>query len=244
MSKRLILLLLLFFSGVGICLPEATAAEGGEYTTKGMITFTPNEEITDPLNPSDPLQPIQPVDPIDPNGPNPGTGGALSIDYASSLDFGAQKITTQDKIYLAKVQKYQTTTSEEKQGPNYIQVSDKRGSQAGWRLQVKQAEQFKTEEGESLSGAQVTFKNGRIATIAESVPPTASTSVVIQPNNMLKDVLVAEKNTGAGTFLVAWGDEQTAAESIELFVPGSATKLAKAYTTTFTWCLTDAPPNA
>jgi hypothetical protein len=38
-------------------------------------------------------KPVDPVDPTDPNGPEPGTPGPLSIDYASSFDFGTQKIS-------------------------------------------------------------------------------------------------------------------------------------------------------
>ncbi|WP_256869283.1 WxL domain-containing protein, partial [Enterococcus thailandicus] len=55
---------------------------------------------------TDPTDPVDPTDPTDPEGPNPGTNGPLSIDYASSLDFGVQKITSKDQIYFAASQKY------------------------------------------------------------------------------------------------------------------------------------------
>ncbi|MEN2298315.1 WxL domain-containing protein, partial [Enterococcus faecalis] len=44
--------------------------------------------------------------------------------------------------------------------------------------------------------------------------------------------------------LMSWGDSvDTAKTSISLEVPGSTTKYAKKYTTTFTWTLTDTPAN-
>ena len=52
----------------------------------------------------------------------------------------------------------------------------------------------------------------------------------------------AQKREGAGTYLMSWGDSLFAAvDSIELEVPGSTTKYAVKYSTTFTWLLTDTP---
>ncbi len=54
----------------------------------------------------------------------------------------------------------------------------------------------------------------------------------------------AKDGQGAGTYLLDWGtDAATATESIELSVPGSTTKYAKKYSTTFTWVLSDTPGN-
>ena len=56
--------------------------------------------------------------------------------------------------------------------------------------------------------------------------------------------MAAKAGQGAGTYLNNWGtDATTGANSIELSVPGSTTKYAKKYSTTFTWVLTDAPGN-
>ncbi len=37
--------------------------------------------------------------------------------------------------------------------PTYVQVTDKRGTLAGWKLTLSQPEQFKTATGEELVGA-------------------------------------------------------------------------------------------
>jgi hypothetical protein len=230
----------------GIALVPATsfAADGGNYDSNGVITFTPNTDITNPVDPVDPTNPVTPVDPTDPTGPKPGTAGPLSIDYASSLDFGTQKITSKDEIYKAKAQKYLDKDNNEKTGPNFVQVTDNRGTEAGWTLQMKQNSQFKTTDAEELTGAVITFKNGNVVTASDSAKPTGQATIVADPSGALKNVMAAKDGQGAGTYLLDWGtDAATAAESIELSVPGSTTKYAKKYSTTFTWVLTDTPGN-
>ena len=44
-------------------------------------------------------------------------------------------------------------TDEVKEGPNYVQVTDNRGTEAGWSLKVKQEGQFKSTSGKELTGA-------------------------------------------------------------------------------------------
>lgn len=63
------------------------------YKSNGAVTFEPNTDPVNPVDPTDPDEEVDPVDPTDPEGPNPGTEGPLSIDYASSLDFGKNKNT-------------------------------------------------------------------------------------------------------------------------------------------------------
>lgn len=221
------------------------AEEGGAYESKGVITFTPSVDPTDPVDPNDPSSPIKPIDPINPETePTPGTKGPLSIDYASTLDFGTQKITSKDEVYMAKAQKYLTKDKQEKNGPNFVQVTDNRGTEAGWTLQVKQNGQFKTADSKELTGAEVVFKNGNVVTASASAKPTGQAKITTDTDGSLQNVMAAKVGQGAGTFLHNWGtDAETAAKSIELHVPGATTKYAKEYSTTFTWVLTDAPGN-
>ncbi|MBO0458637.1 WxL domain-containing protein [Enterococcus hulanensis] len=224
--------------------PAATLAAGGEYPSNGIITFTPNTDPTDPKDPLDPESPAEPEDPTDPTGPSPGTPGDLSIDYASSLDFGTQKITSQTQVYKAKAQKYLDKDGVATTGPNYVQVTDNRGLEEGWTLQMKQNGQFETAESEELTGAAVTFNNGNVVTASNSASPTGQATITADPSGALQDVMSAKDGEGAGTYLFDWGtDAVTGANSIELSVPGSTTKYAKKYSTTFTWALTDTPGN-
>ena len=101
--------------------------EAQTYDSNAVVNFVPNQDVTppvDPINP-DPENPVTPIDPTNPNGPNPGTAGPLSIDYASSLHFGENKISTKNEVYYAKAQAF-TGGSE---GPNYVQVTDNRGTE-------------------------------------------------------------------------------------------------------------------
>ena len=210
-------------AGITLAPAASFAADGGNYDSNGVITFTPN---------------------TDPSGPNPGTAGPLSIDYASSLDFGTQKITSKDEVYKAKAQKYIDKDSVEKTGPNFVQVTDNRGSETGWTLQMKQNSQFATADADELTGAEITFKNGNIVTASDSAKPTGQATIVADPAGNLKNVMSAKDGQGAGTYLLDWGtDAATGADSIELSVPGSTTKYAKKYSTTFTWVLSDTPGN-
>lgn len=234
--------------GLLTMLPVAAQAEdGASYSSNGQITFEPNTDPTNPVDPTnpDPEKPITPVDPTDPNGPNPGTNGPLSIDYASSLFFGTQKITSKTEVYYAETQKYLDANDAEQEGPNFVQVTDNRGTESGWTLKVKQNGQFKTAEDQELTAAQIRLNNGSVATASQSAQPSnIQASIQLDPNGAESLVMSAQDGEGAGTYLMRWGNSvAAAAESISLEVPGSTTKYATQYDTTFTWLLTDTPTN-
>ena len=60
----------------------------------------------------------------------------------------APKITSDTKDYYAQIQTFKDGTT----GPNYVQVTDKRGTQEGWTLSAVQNGQFKTAQNEELVG--------------------------------------------------------------------------------------------
>ena len=210
---------------------SALAVDGGEYQTNGAIQFAPNTNPTNPVDPTnpDPDKPITPVDPTDPTGPKPGTAGPLSIDYASSLSFGEQTITSKNMTYYAETQKYKDNAGADQEGPNFVQQNG----------------QFKTEANQELTAAKVTLSNGRVVSASQSAKPTtAPATIELNPTGAESVVMAAGDKEGAGTYLMSWGDSVDAAKtSISLEVPGSTTKYAKKYTTTFTWTLTDTPAN-
>ena len=92
---------------------------------KSQKSIVDPTEPVDPENP-DPEKPVKPIDPTDPEGPNPGTQGPLSIDYASSFDFGKNRISNKDQVYFARAQQYQEN---QKETPNFVQISDNRDAQ-------------------------------------------------------------------------------------------------------------------
>ena len=221
----------------------AAQTDGGVYHSEGLIEFTPTQKVTKPADPLDPNEKITPVNSSDPTKPvTDGTQGPLSIDFASSFNFGKQVITAETKTYDAAAQKYTDAAGKEKLGPNYVQVSDNRGTETGWQLVVKQDAQFTSASGKELTGAEVRLDNGHIVTASTATQPTGTTSMALTPGAD-HIVMNAKRGSGAGTYLLDWGTADDAARSIHLTVPGATTKYAEKYTTAFTWTLTDTPDN-
>ncbi|MGC3318745.1 WxL domain-containing protein, partial [Enterococcus faecalis] len=75
-------------------------------------------------------KPVEPFDPTTPhtgNKPNEGTTGPQSIDYASSLDYGKNKISNKDQKYYANPQYFFLADCSgpdlTNPKPNYVQIS-------------------------------------------------------------------------------------------------------------------------
>lgn len=235
---------LLFFIGLvgGLSINETKVVASTQSTpTKGEIYFVPNTKPTPPI---DPLKPDV-NDPIAVDEEESiGTSGPLTIDFVSNLYFGRQTITSQDETYYARPQHYRTSGGEKIEGPNFIQVTDNRGTEAGWTLYLKQNEQFKTKEGQELIGASISLKNGEVVSVSDSPAPIGSKELQLMPNGEQVRVMYAQADSGAGTNLLSWGNNvNSALQSIELTVPGKAIKYSKYYSTTFTWTLSDVPSN-
>lgn len=227
---------------------SAYAENGGELKSNAIINFEPTTEPTKPVNPIKPGEPATPVDPTKPDGkPTEGTAGPLSIDYASSLNFGTQKISSTDQTYQAAAQKFiEGDEKTEVEGPNFVQVTDNRGTEAGWTLGVKQDGQFKSETGKELTGAQIAFKNAVVSTDSASPKPSIverSFSLKLTPegNGVAQNIMSAKVKEGAGTHLLVFGDKEGENTGIELSVPGKTTKYAEKYATSLIWTLTDVP---
>lgn len=218
--------------------------------SKVQVKFIEDNTGTNPVNPEDPdpEKPVDPVDPTDPTNPvDPGTNGPLSLDYASILDFGEQKISVKDETYFAKAQIVKDAEGKESTVPNYAQITDKRGGEKGWSLSVKQNGQFKSVTGaKELTGAEITFKNGEaVSSSTSNGPSTVKTEFSLSPDGtgVAQNVMAAKKGEGFGTWVYRSGDATTKEKSIELSVPGSTAKEADTYKTTLTWTLTDTPAN-
>lgn len=231
---------------VGSYVLGGNISQAAEYDSNMVVSFEPDVEITKPISPTEPNpeQPIVPLDPTNPTGPVPGTGGPLSIDFASGLQFGKQKITTVDKTYFAQIQEYTDHEGVKSFGPNFVQVTDKRGTQGGWELSVKENHQFQTNESEELVGAQVSLLNGGMnSNMSETFAPQGTEVVNLIPDTEQTVVVAAEKK-GMGTWIYHFGsDAEQGKTSIKLEVPGESVKLAKEYTTKLTWSLKEVPQN-
>ncbi|MGY3747676.1 WxL domain-containing protein [Vagococcus salmoninarum] len=226
---------------------EEGVAGDSTYTSKSIVTFRaadPEEGgIVPPVDPINPEDPVTPIDPTNPGKPvAPGTAGPLSLDYASSFSFGDQIISATDEIYYAAPQMVIDEKGNQIPKPSYVQVTDVRGTEAGWSLEVAQLDQFKAGERE-IAGAELTFNLGQIATNSVSKKPShVTTSLTLPVNGEHTMLMAATQGEGAGTWVYRMGDEGTMAKGVELKVPGRAVKLKeKKYEATLVWTLSAIP---
>lgn len=235
---------------------EEEKEEGAKtYQTNGIVKFVENSGSTGPVDPTDPdpEKPVDPVDPTDPSGPGPGTGGPLGIDFVSSLDFGVNEIKSGKVTYYANAQELRIG-GESKYVPNYAQISDNRGKNAGWTLTVKQEGQFSNEDAttqnKTLEGAVIEFKNPIVSGKTQVTPPTAK-EIKLEPQGAESLVMSAKPTEGAGLWVNLWGtvEEMTDGKgnkvqknkAITLTIPGGTAKDAVQYRTKLTWKLSDVP---
>lgn len=266
--------MLVAFTAASVSSADETSKENKSYTAQGGVNFIPNKGTTPPTDPWKPGKPVYPGPEVNP----PGTTGPLSIDFASSLNFGTNLISGQTETYVARAQGImEEGTPESEAGkpsryvPNYVQVTDNRGSNSGWTLKVKQNGQFTNKEtlNKVLTGSAVTFANPTVNSAMKGVtPPNAvkgfTLDAGIDEENPGAETLVmsAKNEAGAGTWLDYFGKElkevetiiedaeapakpetikETVNPAITLTVPGTTPKDAVKYTTSFTWTLSDVP---
>lgn len=235
-----LLLTTLTTGGISTAKHVQAATDGASMKSIGTIEYV---QDTDPVNPVDPINPdpSNPITPDDPGDHDPSTNGPLSIDYVSNIRFGQQKTTGTDKIYWAALDKVTDTNEHKKLNrPNFVQVTDKRGSNAGWHLTVTEDKQF-LNGTDSLEGAVLKLDNATLSSPDEGNAPDASQAIELVPG-VASDVMNAAANKGTGTWLDRFGNDEAAGEkSISLFVPGKSKKVQGEYKTSLTWTLTDSP---
>lgn len=152
-------------------------------------------------------------------------GGGLP----SNLDFGKHAIQNEaDEEWSATTDGTVTTGS--------LNVSDKRGSSAGWTIKAKQNAQFSINSVE-LEAAALTIKTGDATNVGGVLPTVGAINVDKElPINADVDFFGAKVNTGAG-------DSHLALNEFRLAVPAASEKRMGVYTTSITWTLSDTPVN-
>ncbi|MBJ7693813.1 WxL domain-containing protein [Weissella confusa] len=263
------------FAGVALATLAVTqtpilAAQTSDYKSTGTVTFQPSKDTTNPVDPTNP-NPDKPVKPTNPDGTDPQApqAGPLSIDFASSIDFGIQKITSKTENYQGSAQQYTTFDGKKTTGPDYVQMTDNRGSFTGWTLSVKQNGQFKGQNSNAvLDGAEVTFGNanhlGMTTASTNATDITALKSFTLDPLsgnaiNIMSGAAVknaGDTNETGGTHLMRFGNETDIVstevnadgskrgdtdKAVTLMVPGKTDKMADKYATEFEWILSDMP---
>lgn len=208
-------------------------ATSEDQTSEASIIFQAN------TNPTDPKDPTNPDNPGDPEG---GTGmdGPLSIDHVPELTFGTRTISGGIDVFKA------TNLIP------YIQVSDSRGTGAGWKVSAKIGEftAANTEgvgAGTSFPGI-VTFANPDVKTTSgnSSTRPVAVDPISLESGEAELKVIgtpaVTSPAPGMGTWLEIWKEETSTSENANVTLKLNT---GNVYTTTYkadiTWILSDAP---
>lgn len=248
------------FGALTLASTSVLAATTSDYKTDADIELRdmgpgdPENPLIDP-NDEDKDETVYPGDPgneVHPNGP-------LVIDYISRYHFGKVPMSGNNAKYTANLDKLKDTpTSDPHEVPNFIQVTDNRGTNAGWSLGVRMVQEFTTANNVTLDNTSITFKNTEMfkRSSNESNAPSvfsADKKVTISLANTGLSMIGAAKGTGnegIGSWAVTHGHVNgatpaNAAESVELFVPGKSTKVkGEAYTAKVEWVLTDEPGTA
>lgn len=263
--------------GASATITKADEVEGKSLTSEAVVNFITNTDPSQPIDPEDPdpSNPVGPINPIDPEKPvEPGTEGPLSLDFVPILNFGTAKITTENKVYSAYAQQIKADTGEtpdiENYRPNYVQVTDNRGTEAGWKLTVTQADELKSTAGKTLAGASIKMADGHLNTAKGSTAtaPTGETEVTLVPQETT--LLVSAANgEGAGVWADYFGSstdtlkadtdiaisENEAGEevvgskavirnsAVTLEVPGASVKTDSTYATELVWTLSETEAN-
>ncbi len=223
MKKELIIAgTLIGFTVVANVGSTALAVETSTASTTGTVQLiTAGEGVT----PVDPNEPIQPGD-----GKETGNKGPLSIDYVPNFLFGQAEVGG-SKLVL----------TDQNTNP-FVQISDNRGSGAGWTLKLS-ASSFKNNEDETKTLI------GTILTIGQVLPeavdetntsglPTGATQTFGTSDTSAKTIMTAAADSGMGSWKGKF-KTNTGTNSVTLTIP-SGNKVGS-YTSTLTWSLNNAP---
>lgn len=177
--------------------------------------------------------------------------GPLSIDYISHFDFGTIDYHPVKGGGNYAIPEKLVNHVEFKQVPNYVQVTDYRGTNAGWSLTVMQDGEF-SNGNSTLKGAEITLKNVNAMNIEGSQAPNVSEEVTITLGEGVEvawadqvdseDISGLSDMMGVGVSYIKFGDEKTSANSVYLDVPGGNTiEEGTNYETALTWTLHNTP---
>lgn len=234
-TKKLLTLL-----GVGAIalsmMPQAVKAEVvGSGETTATVTFEANTGVPSLINPDKPEEPTSVEDEQKTN-----LNGPLSLDYVPSISFGKNVIDAKQKMYSAEIGEFSP----------FVQVTDNRGTGAGWQLSASfsgfNSVEQEGKEVKTLPGTEIIFSNGEVVTNGSSIhEPTSGNDEEGKIKLTEEDAVVmdAGQDEGMGSWAMVWKPKDTGAsvnENIQLKVPGGVA-LAEDYKATIIWELSTVP---
>ncbi|CAD5901674.1 LPXTG-motif cell wall anchor domain protein [Carnobacterium maltaromaticum] len=188
------------------------SADGKGGTSHGYINLVPGDTDTGKTDPEEPTVP--------PGGT--GNEGILTLDNIAPLLFSTHKLDGKEQTYTSVVEN------------SNIQVTDKRGEEEGWHVQVSQTPFVdKVDKTKVLKGTRLTLPAGVVKSDVGNVSlaPTVSS---VEVNGDLATLMSAAKGSGAGTWRTVFNKDE-----VKLTVAAGNKK--GEYMSTVTWTLSDAP---
>lgn len=219
----------ILFFGSFLSLLSANQVDANQADSEAAVNFFQVEEPFLPVTPGD-------HESLDPETIPPGTGGLLSVDYISNWNFQVHTINKKSELYGLQEDHVTTVSKKDKQVPNFIEVTDRRGESNGWTLYIKQEGQFQFKDHELL-GAEVVIEEPKLETIDDGFPPKTMGTIHLNPDYKWTPVLQAEDRQGTGTWIATFGGSDEDYNYVQLSVPGETEKVVDSYKTDFSWML-------
>ncbi|MHC5373975.1 WxL domain-containing protein [Enterococcus sp. LJL120] len=200
MKKKTIMATLFSFCLLASLTIDQHSVSASALGGSGSVTVR-GSEVTPP---KDPEKPGEEVDP----GPGPSTTGDLRIDFVSSLNFGATKITETNRKYDSLAQLFHNDTNAR---GYYIQVTDQRSDAQGWTLTLSQDSQFNSSiiqdlDSQQLSGAVLSFDKGWAnSAYTGSAPTVTRDTLAINEMGTAYTVASATSGQGVGIWTISFG---------------------------------------
>ncbi|WP_308618325.1 WxL domain-containing protein [uncultured Enterococcus sp.] len=185
-----------------LMMPQMVLAQSDTVGT-GKIEFNDHQQVADPENP---------VNPIEPEDLIPPSSDLLRLDYVPSLKFSTQKSDANDQKYAANAMMFADDTMPRAQ---FIQVTDRRGTKAGWNVSVRQEKQFATAENIELDGAMLSFDYSWTNGSDKAKAPVVKKDIIEMKIDETQEIANAKKGTGDGTWFISFGASQNNSQGVK-----------------------------
>lgn len=182
-NKKKLIGALLITVTLGVNTTSVFAGPNVIKTTDGEVSFTADDNATGPVTkPGTPSESIVPEEELD---KETGTAGPLRIEHLPAMKFGAQKISSQNKIYEAIWEKFREVDAngaaigDALNIAHFAQVTDERGVGGTFRLKVASTTFKKVDSngvavvGKLLPGTHIEFSEAQLKNTNGDVTSTS-----------------------------------------------------------------------
>lgn len=152
------------------------------------------------------------------------SGGGLTLDEVSNINFGVNPIAVDDTDIVSET------------GAT-LSVTDLRGTRAGWHVTAQLNPFISLDSENSLPGAALNLLTGNAESTAGAIyDPSVTEGISLVSGGDSAAVVSAVENTGIGQNTATW-----LAEATTLTVPGSIATAGEAHSAVINWTLEDTP---